>query len=206
MRHYGKLFRAMLTTLLIVAALAGVAVAAPVEDATAAYELGDYATALHLISTLADRGDADAQFNLGLLYNKGKGVPQNYAEAIKWYCLAADQGHPGAQLNLGVIYKNGQGVPQDYAEAVKWYRLAADQGMGEAQYDLGVMYKKGLGLPQDYVQAHMWLNLAASQFPTWEKEKRGDAVNARDFLASKMTPAQIVEAKKLAREWKPKLE
>ena len=140
------------------------------------------------------------------MYNKGKGELQNYAEAIKWYGLAADQGHPGAQLNLGVMHKKGQGVPQDYAEAVKWYRLAADQGMGEAQYNLGVMYKNGLGLPQDYVQAHMWFNLAASQFPAWEKDKRGDAVKARDYLASKMTPAQIAEAQKLAREWEPKPE
>ena len=140
------------------------------------------------------------------MYNKGKGESQNYAEAIKWYGLAADQGHPGAQLNLGVMHKKGQGVPQDYAEAVKWYRLAADQGMGEAQYNLGVMYKNGPGLPQDYVQAHMWFNLAASQFPAWEKDKRGDAVKARDYLASKMTPAQIAEAQKLAREWEPKPE
>jgi len=78
--------------------------------------------------------------------------------------------------------------------------------MGEAQYNLGVMYKNGPGLPQDYVQAHMWFNLAASQFPAWEKDKRGDAVKARDYLASKMTPAQIAEAQKLAREWEPKPE
>jgi uncharacterized protein len=206
MRHYAKLFRGTLTASLMLVATVGAAVAGEFEDATAAYNRGDYPTALHLISALAEQGDADAQFNLGLLYNKGKGVTQNYVEAVKWYGLAADQGHPGAQLNLGVMYKNGQGVAQNYAEAVKWYRLAADQGTAEAQYNMGIMYKNGQGVPKDDVQAHMWFNLAASQFSAWKKETRGDAIEARDFLASKMIPAQIAEAQKLAREWKPKPE
>jgi uncharacterized protein len=206
MRHYAQLLRETLTTSLMLAVIAGAAFAGEFEDATAAYNRGDYATALHLISALAGQGDADAQFNLGLLYNKGKGVTQNYVEALKWYGLAADQAHPGAQLNLGVMYKNGKGVPQDYAEAVKWYRLAADQGIAEAQYNMGIMYKNGQGVPKDYVQAHMWFNLAASQFSAWKKENRADAIEARDFLASKMIPAQIAEAQKLARDWKPKPE
>ena len=97
-------------------------------------------------------------------------------------------------------------MPQDNAEAVKWYRLAADQGIAEAQYNMGIMYKNGQGVPKDYVQAHMWFNLAASQFSAWKKENRADAMEAHDFLASKMIPAQIAEAQKLARDWKPKPE
>jgi TPR repeat protein len=61
-----------------------------------------------------------AQYNLGLMYGKGWGVPQDYAEAAKWYRRAAEQGYAKAQYNLGVMYYNGEGVPQDYAEAVKW--------------------------------------------------------------------------------------
>ena len=160
MGHYAKLLRATLTALLMLVATAGAAVAGPFEDATAAYELGDYATALHLISTLADRGDADAQFNLGLLYNKGKGVPQNYAEAMIWFRKAAEQGHPVAKLNLGVMYAEGRGVQQDY------------------------------------VRAHMWFNLSAAQ-----GEQK--AVKALDMAERRMTPVQIAEAQKLAREWKP---
>ena len=91
------------------------------------------------------------------------------------------------------MYYNGQGVLQDSAAAVKWCRLAADQGDDAAQYNLGVMYEKGQGVPQDYVQAHKWWNLAAV---AGDKE----AIKNRDIVAGKMTPAQIAEAQKLARE------
>ena len=95
----------------------------------------------------------------------------------------------------------GQGVPQDYAAAVKWNRLAAEQGDAEAQHNLGVSYHRGEGVPQDYVQAHMWFNLAASRAPASERD---EAIKMRNVAASNMTPAQIAEAQKLAREWKPK--
>ena len=193
----------------------------------------DYAEALKWYRLAADQGDASAQYNLGVMYAEGRGVPQDYAEALKWYRLAADQGYADAQFNLGVMYANGQacrrttprprsgiaspltkatptrrtvsavmygnghGVPQNYAEAVKWFRLAADQGDADTQYSLGLMYTKGEGVPQDYVRAHMWFNLSAAQ---------GNQVAAgeRDHFAKRMTPAQIAEAQKLAREWQPK--
>ncbi len=143
--------------------------------------------------------DADAQFTLGSMYENGKGVPQDDAQAVRWYRLAAAQGDAEAQNNLGVMYGAGQGVPQDDKEAVQWYRLAAVQGHGKAQNNLGVMYALGLGVPVDYVQAHMWTNLAAAQ---------GDEIagKLRDTLAEQMTPAQIADAQRLAREWKPKHE
>ena len=140
-----------------------------------------------------------AQYNLGGMYALGRGVPQDDAEAVKWYRKAADQGDAIAQHNLGVMYSDGLGVPQDYAEAVKWYREAADQGEAAAQVNLGVMYAIGQGMPQDPVQAHMWFNLAASQGDE-------DAVKGRELIAETMTPAQITEAQRLAREWKPKRE
>ena len=139
-----------------------------------------------------------AQHNLGVMYANGKGVPLDYAEALKWYRMAADQGHAKAQNNLGFMYFNGKGVPQDYAEALKWYRMAAEQGNAEAQRNLGNRYATGQGVPQqDYVLAHMWCNLAAAQ---------GDesAIKCRDLFAESMTSAQIAEAQRLAREWKPK--
>ncbi len=88
------------------------------------------------------------------------------------------------------------------AKALQWYRKAAEQGEVTAQYNLGVMYDNGQGVPQDYAQAHMWYNLAASRFPPGEN--RDIAVNNRDVVAERMTPAQIAEAQKLAREWRPK--
>ena len=145
----------------------------------------------------ANQGNAIAQFNLGLMYAKGQGVPQDDVQAVKWYRLAANQGNAIAQLNLGYMYYNGRGVPQDYAQAVKWFRLPADQGDAVAQLNLGSMYALGQGVPQDYVQAHMWSNLAAAQ---------GNAVGAknRNLAAEQMTPQQIERAQELARNWKPK--
>jgi uncharacterized protein len=123
-------------------------------------------------------------------------TPQNYAEALKWFRLAAAQGSAGAQFFLGNMYLSGQGVPESYAEAVKWYRLAADQGNATAQVFLGNMYAYGQGVSQDYVRAHMWFNLSAAHGGQL-------AAEARDNIARRMTPAQIAESQKLAREWRP---
>ena len=108
----------------------------------------------------------------------------------------ADQGDAQAQFELGFRYAHGYGVSRDDQEAAKWYRQAADQGDGDAQHALGVMYDEGRGVPKDYVLAHMWLNLAAA--------KGGkDAVKLRGLLEEIMTPVQLAEAQRLAREWRP---
>jgi TPR repeat protein len=85
---------------------------------------------------------------------------------------------------------------RDYATAVRLVRPLAEQGDANAQYNLGVFYDNGLGVPQDKVRAYMWLNLSAAQ-------GRDGAAAFRDLMARRMTPAQIAEAQKLAREWKP---
>jgi TPR repeat protein len=121
-------------------------------------------------------------------------VGQNYPEAVKWYRLAAAQGQATAQVELGLWYVTGKGVLQDYAGAVKWFRLAAAQGNAIAQNNLGVAYEHGNGVAQGYVRAHMWYNLGAVS------GKAEKAAKNRDNLAAKMTPAQIAEAQKLARE------
>ena len=96
------------------------------QDKPSAQELAD-------LRARADAGEASAQFNLGLMYTEGRGVPQDDAEAIAWYRRSAEQGHAGAQVNLGGMYANGRGVPQDYVEAIAWYRRAAEQGDAVAQ-------------------------------------------------------------------------
>jgi hypothetical protein len=121
---------------------------------------------------------------------------KDYSEAVKWYRLAANQGNAHALCALGSMHLKEQGVPSDYAEALKFYRLAADYGDGFAQNTLGIMYSKGELVPQEYVSAYMWLSLAAAQ-GVYNAEER------RDRVAKKMPPAQIAEAQKLAREWKP---
>jgi TPR repeat protein len=149
----------------------------------------------------AEKGDAEAQWLLGIAYDEGDGVAQDYAEAVRWYRKAAEQGEAVAQSNLGLMYDKGRGVPQDYAEAVRWYRRAADVGITDAQFNLGRMYSEGRGVPQDYIEAHVWFNLAASRPYNLLREVHA---NARDQLARKMPPAQIAEAQRRAREWKPK--
>ena len=191
--------RGILAILLIIL-LSAPSLAADYQVGVEAANRGDYATALKEWRPLAEQGLADAQFNLGLMYRYGEGVPQDYAEAMKWYRLAAEQGNAGAQFALGFMYDEGQGVPPDYAEAAKWYRLAAEQGDALAQVFLGLAYWAGLGVTQDYVQAHMWFNLAATR----GGEQRDRAVRNRDDVAESMTPAQIAEAQRLAREWRPK--
>ena len=162
------LIRVGFVAVLLSLRLAAPVAAGPLEDAVAAYDRGDYTTALRLYRPLANQGSA------------------------------------AAQHNLGFMYAHGQGVPQDYAEAVMWYRKAAEQGVAAAQLNLGVRYDNGRGVPQDYVQAHMWFNLAAARFLASETENRETAVRNRDRVAAKMTVAQIAEAQRLAREWKPK--
>jgi uncharacterized protein len=123
----------------------------------------------------------------------------DYATAIRLWRPLADQGDSIAQTMLGNIYEGVAGaVPQDYAAAVSWYRKAADQGNPIGQHFLGDMYVNGHGVPQDYVLAHTWFNLAAATGVV------DSAAADRDMVAAKMTPAQIAEAQKLAREWKPK--
>jgi len=162
-----------------------------------AVERGDYATAMRELRPLAEQGLAAAQFNLGLLYANGQGVQKDDAQARQWYEKAAAQGHADAQANLGILFVYGRGVPQDYKMAVYWLRLSANQGNDLAQRKLGLMYERGDGVPQDYVQAYMWYILGAAN------GAKPRAV-LRDALAKRMTPDQIDEAQKLAREWRPK--
>jgi TPR repeat protein len=182
----------------IVAVLLVTVMASPVstgfDEGQAAHNRGYYATALREWRPMANQGDPVAQTFLGVMYANGQGVPQNSATAVKWYRRAAVQGEAVAQFNLGMMYFFGQGVPEDYAEAVRWYRKAAEQGIARAQFNLGVMYASGQGVPQDYAQAHMWWNLAGAQ-------GYKDALKERLIIAKLMTPAQIAEAQRLAREW-----
>jgi hypothetical protein len=170
----------------------------------AAYQEGRYPTALRLARPLAAESDARAQSVLGLLYYHGQGVPRDPSEALRWFRAAADQDDPNALFYLGVMFNEGQGVPQDKAEAARWFQRAADLGEALAQYNLGLFYADGAAGVPDNISAHMWFNLAAAHFPASATGDRDAAANYRDLVAKKMTPDQIAEAQKLAREWKPK--
>ena len=143
------------------------------------------------MKALADQGLAAAQFNLGVMYDKGRGVPENDAEAVKWWLKAADQGGADAQYNLGIMYRHGRGVPENDAEAFKWTRKAAEQGMAKAQYNLGVMYYKGDGVPENNIRAYVWWSMAKTQGDT-------RAATSIDKLKPQMTPQQIADGQALA--------
>jgi TPR repeat protein len=174
------------------------------DEPYAAYRNGDYATALRLARLLAgEENDATSQSLLGLMFFRGQGVSLDYREAAKWFRLAADQGDVDAQYHLGLMYSEGLGVPQDHAEMAKWFRLAADQGDAQAQYNLGVFYSKGqAGRQPDFVSAYMWFNLAAAHFKASDP-RRSTAISSRDLMEKQLTPEQLAEAQRRAREWTP---
>ena len=127
-----------LTWFVTLSAFASVVAASDFSTGLAAYNKGDYVTAVKEWRPLADQGVAAAQFNLGLMYLDGHGVPQDPAEAVKWFTRAAEQDYTAAQHDLGAMYGAGQGVKRDYVQAYKWMNICAAKGNSgcESQRDL----------------------------------------------------------------------
>ncbi len=167
------------------------------EEGQAGYESGDYAAALQELEPLAEQGDPRAQFRLGVMYQRGEGVPQDDAKGARWLLRAAAQGHAEAHYALFFAYSGGLGLPADEAKALYSLRRAAELGHAEAQYKLGVMHSNGEGVPRDFVSAYVWLDLAAAQ--GWQ-----EAARKRRFIAERMTQVELAEARSRARELKRK--
>jgi len=159
----------------------------------AAREKGAVAFQIH--QSKANQGVADAQFNLGLLYERGVGTPQDTKQAVYWYTKAAEQGHVQAQYKLGKLYRfsGDDEFPQDYKQSVYWHTKAAEQGHILAQYKLGHMYEYGDEGPQDYKQAFFWYTKAAEQGHVFAEDNR-------DKMLEKMSQSQIEEVQKLSKE------
>ena len=117
--------RRFLFAVFLVVACATVAAAGSIEEAEFVYDRGDYTQAARLFRPLAEQGIASAQFDLGAMYAKGQGVPQDYQAALKWFRKAAEQGDASAQSNLGLMYERGRGVRRDFIRAHMWYSVAA---------------------------------------------------------------------------------
>jgi hypothetical protein len=158
--------------------------------------------AFHSVMPPVTRGIGTIEDLIGDAYYYGHWVSRDYAAAARWYRRAAASGNALAQGTLGDMYYYGRDVPQDFASAATWWRLAADQGVALAQLNLSVLYANGDGVEQDYVKSHMYANLAAAQLPPGDDH--AIASKNRDIIAKAMTPAQLTEAQRLAREWKPK--
>jgi TPR repeat protein len=188
---------------------------------------GDDQTALRIFRQLADQGNPEAQWQIGMRYEKGQGVTKDQVAAREWYLKAAVQGYATAQSFLGYQYERGR----LYAEAIEWYRKATELGDQEAPYNLGEMYEEGRGVKQDYEEALKWFYKSAdhgfpeafvkiSQWHESGKHLKQNYVQAYVWLAvshtqdvrfqadtisaleAKMTPDQFVEAKRLVDEWK----
>lgn len=154
----------------------------------------DSEAALKEFMPLAAKGDARAQFELGYMYERGKGVPQDYKESLSWFRKSAEQGNASAQFYLGQRYDIGNGVPQDYTEAASWYRKSAEQGGTLAQIHLGFLYELGQGVPADMIQACKWYGLAALA-------GNAIAIQKKKAAEARMTPDEIKKAQALADEW-----
>jgi TPR repeat protein len=184
------------TGLAVLIASSGIAaaIAGPAEDfraAASADRRGDYATEFALLRPLAEWGFTEAQYNLALLYDNGRGTQQDHVAALSWYRKAAEQNLANAQTQLGVILENAEGVPQDYDAALSWYRKAAASHYPEAEHRLGLMYANGRGVPPDATAAAAWYRRAADQ---------GNAGGQYDlglsYASGSGVPADDVEAHK----------
>ena len=158
--------------------------------------------ALQSVMPSAEGGLGTLEALIGDAYYYGHGVSRDYTEAARWYRRAAENSNVMAQSTLGDIYYYGRGVPQDFVEAGQWWQLAAEQGMAVAQLNLGVMFANGDGVPQDYVKSYLYTNLAAAHLPPGQD--RDIAVKNREIVGKLMSPAQIAEAQRLSRNWRPK--
>jgi len=131
-----------------------------------AYKKGDYVTAAKEWRPLADQGDPAVQFNLGLLYLDGQGVPQDLDQAVKWFNRSAEQGYDKAQLNLGALYATGKGVKRDYVQAYKWLNICSSQGNAKCVAQRDLVAKKLSGSKLASAQ-----HLASEWSPKKESEK-----------------------------------
>ena len=191
----------------------------------------DYAAAAKELRPLADQGNAEAQYRIGLMYEFGAGFPTDKAQGIAWFRRAAAQNHTAAQQELGVIYTNGDGVAKDDAQAVGWFEKAANLGNPTAQYNLGLMIAKGAGVHRDDALAIAWFRKSAAQGLAVAQYKLGLAyeygeggvakdpmlayanyaiaardgtkeyVEHRDAIAAKLSPAQKQQGLALANAW-----
>jgi len=160
----------------------------------AALKSGQFAIADREFRPLAEAGHGNAQYQLGVMYEYGRGLVRSDANAVIWYRKAAAQDIVAAQYRLGVLHDNGWGVDRNYPQAAYWYRKAAMVGHGFAQHDLAFMYLDGKGVTQDLVQAYKWLKIAQMQ---------GNKLMAKHLrlVALGMTASQIDRGRRLAFEW-----
>lgn len=159
-----------------------------------AFNSADYDKALTEWQPLADAGDADGQYGLGMLYGNGFGVDMIDEKAIEYYNLASAQGHADAKYNLGVMYQNGWGVDMNEEEAARIFREAAVQGHVAAQMGLAQICAAEWSPMYDKVEAYKWFSIATQL-------GNMNAAVAREDLASDLTADEVIEIDGIVNVW-----
>ena len=183
------LLSVLLTITLSTSVLAGF------EEGVAAYEAGNLPLAVKEFRTAAEKGDANSQFNVGLMYEQGIGVGKDEKEAVAWYRKAAEQGNSNAQYNLAVLYENGRGTKIDYAKALQWYRKAAIQGDELAVGNLGMLYVRGQGVTEDKVAGLALLMLSVGMNDSPQNNAKNNVSSLRGVTPEVVTAAQALAEK-----------
>lgn len=155
----------------------------------AAYQRGDYATAMSELEKAARSGDAQAHYNLGIAYAEGKAVSRDPAKAAEHYRSGASKGSVLAAFNLAQAHRKGEGVAQDYTQAAKWYEFAAKRGDYRAGNELGILYAEGKGVRRDPIEGFAWI------YPATHMDIMDDKAMANAMqLAGTLTREQIQTA------------
>lgn len=155
-----------------------------------------YTPSNDLVSSLHQRAkarDAEAQVQLGRMYDEGDGILRDSKEAVRWFEQAAKSGNREGQFLYALALMDGRGVVQDYQAAFKWLEAAAKGGHPAAEFQLGRMYYKGMGIPVDKAKAYIWFNLAAAR-------GNEEAARIRDVALKQIPVGQVNAAQEAARK------
>lgn len=155
------------------------------------------------IKHLAERGGAEAQAQLGLMYELGRGTKVDNIEAFKCYMLASKSGVTWAQVNLGLAYFNGRGVDQNDKEAAKWFRTAALSGSTGGQKRLAIMYDQGRGFPKDPKEATSWINQSNSMYIKGLEKDYGNRVHFESAKAKQIVSAFNIDCESPDKRYLP---
>jgi uncharacterized protein len=161
--HHTKFISAIVSCVFLATILAPEPGRADVRAGVEAYKKGEYETALREFADLAESGDPRAQYNLAVMYLKGRGVEKNLARAFDLQQRAAKGGLAAAQHGLAIMYYRGEGAERDYKKAAEWFRRAADRGFPTSQLNLGVMYFSGQGVKRNDAEVVKWITMAAAK-------------------------------------------
>jgi TPR repeat protein len=159
-----------------------------------AYQAGDLPLAVKEFRAAAEAGNADAQFNMALMYERGIGVIKDEQESVVWYRKSAEQGNSNAQFNLAVMYENGRGTAVDYDQANQWYRKAAVQDDGLAIGNLGMLYIRGQGVKPNKVVGLALLFLSVELDSSNGNSARQNITATRGLSADMVQAAQVLAA------------